>query len=180
MTPEHWQKIKNILAEALEVAPAERDSYLEQSCGNDEAVRREVELLLQSEQDVSTKFLNSTALAEVTASLLPATDNPWIGRRFGVYKTIEQIGAGGMGEVYRAFRDDDQYSKEVALKVVRAGQDFHFIVSRFKNERQILAGLEHPNIARLLDGGATDEGTPYLVMELIDGRPIGEYCTARK
>jgi eukaryotic-like serine/threonine-protein kinase len=180
MTPERWQKIKEVLAGAWEVAPAGRDVYLEQACAGDESVRREVELLLEHEREVSSQFLDETALAEATAAVLPAEENPWIGRRFGAYKTIKQIGAGGMGEVYRAFRADDQYRKEVALKVVRAGHDSDFIVSRFKNERQILASLDHPNIARLLDGGTTEEGIPYLVMELIEGQPIGEYCDGRK
>ncbi len=85
-----------------------------------------------------------------------------------------------MGEVYRAFRADDQYRQEVALKVVRAGQDSGQVIQRFRNERQILATLEHPNIARLLDGGTTEEGVPYLVMELIEGQPIGEYCDSHR
>jgi serine/threonine protein kinase len=180
MNPEHWKKIKDVLAEALEVAPAQRAAYLETSCAGDKAVRREVELLLEYERSVSPQFLEETTFAEATARVLPAENNPWLGRRFGAYKTIEQIGVGGMGEVYRAFRADDQYRKEVALKVVRAGQDSDFIVSRFKNERQILATLDHPNIARLLDGGTTENGTPYLVMELIEGRPISEYCDAHE
>jgi eukaryotic-like serine/threonine-protein kinase len=178
MNPEHWQKIKDVLAEALETAPAQRAAYLERSCTGDEVVRREVELLLEHEGDLSTQFLNEATFAEAVAKVLPPEDHPWLGHRFGAYKTIERIGAGGMGEVYRAFRADDQYRKEVALKVVRAGQDSDFIFSRFKNERQILATLDHPNIARLLDGGTTKNGTPYLVMELIEGRPIGEYCHA--
>jgi serine/threonine protein kinase len=85
-----------------------------------------------------------------------------------------------MGEVYRAYRADDQYRKEVALKVVRAGQDSGLVLRRFKNERQILAGLEHPNIARLLDGGTTDDGLPYFVMELIEGQALNEYCVSNK
>src|ERR1700682_5772226 len=85
-----------------------------------------------------------------------------------------------MGKVYRAFRADDQYRKQVALKVVRGGQDSGFVISRFKNERQILASLDHSNIARLLDGGTTEEGVPYFVMELIEGQPIDEYCDRHK
>src|SRR5262249_36142636 len=86
------------------------------------------------------------------------------------------IGRGGMGEVYRAERDDEHYRQQVAIKIVKRGMDTDFILRRFRNERQILAGLEHPNIARLLDGGATEEGLPYYVMEYIEGRPIDEYC----
>ena len=85
-----------------------------------------------------------------------------------------------MGEVYRAVRADDEYRKEVAIKLVRSGQDSSFVLHRFKNERQILAGLDHPNIARLLDGGTTEQGLPYFVMEFIKGQRIDEYCDARK
>jgi serine/threonine protein kinase len=180
MDPEHWQKIKDVLAGALELAPADRVAYCDRSCAGDDFVRREVELLLDQEHVIRSQFLNEAALAEVTAAFLPAEENRWIGRRFGAYKTIEQIGAGGMGEVYRAVRADDQYTRQVALKLIRAGQDSGFVIARFKNERQILATLDHPNIARLLDGGTTEEGMPYLVMELIEGRPIGEYCDANK
>ncbi len=180
MDPEHWQKIKNVLAGALELASADRVAYLDRACAGDDSVRREVELLLQQEDRVSSQFLNEASLARMSAAALPAEENRWIGRRFGAYKTLEQIGAGGMGEVYRAVRADDQYSKQVALKQIRSGQDSGFVIARFKNERQILATLDHPNIARLLDGGTTEEGMPYLVMELIEGRPIGEYCAANK
>ena len=180
MTPDRWQQVKNVLAEALERPPANRSAYLDQSCEGDEDLRREVELCLEHEREVSPQFLNETALSRVAASALAAGSIPWVGRRIGAYKTIQLVGVGGMGEVYRAFRADDQYRKDVALKVVRAGQDSGVILARFRNERQILASLEHPNIARLLDGGTTDEGTPYLVMELIEGRPIGQYCDDRK
>ena len=102
------------------------------------------------------------------------------GRKLGAYRLAELIGAGGMGEVYRALRADEQYKKEVAIKLVRAGRDSSLFLRRFRNERQILASLDHPNIARLLDGGTTQEGDPYLVMELIEGQPINEYCDQRK
>jgi serine/threonine protein kinase len=181
MTPERWQEIKNVLAQALEFKPVERAAFLDRSCSADASLRREVELLLASDEAVSTEFLNkSPGLAPHTS---PNTDGSsaepadvWMGRRVGPYKIVEQIGAGGMGEVYRAFRADDQYRKEVALKVMRAGQDSEFFVSRFKNERQILANLDHPNIARLLDGGSTEDARPYLVMEYIRGRPLDRYC----
>ncbi len=180
MNPDRWEKIKDVLATALELPAGERGSYLDQSCGGDSLLRGDVERLLHHESEVSSHFLNQTELAETAVALLPADENPWIGRRVGAYEIEEQIGAGGMGEVYRAFRADDQYRKQVALKLIRAGQDSGSVIARFKNERQILAGLEHPNIARLLDGGTTDEGLPYLVMELIEGQAIGEFCEARK
>ena len=175
MTPERWQQIKEILATALETPPAVREEYLNESCAEDAELRQEVELLLERETSLDSRFLGQDVLAEVAADVLPSDENPWIGRRVGAYEIVEQIGAGGMGEVYRAFRADDQFRKHVALKMIRGGQDSALVVKRFRNERQILADLEHPNIARLLDGG-TVCGTPYLVMELIEGRPINKYC----
>jgi serine/threonine protein kinase len=100
----------------------------------------------------------------------------WLGRRIGPYELREEIGEGGMGVVYRAVRADDQYRKEVAIKLLKNGLDSSSTLARFKVERQILASLEHPNIARLFDGGATADGLPYFVMELVNGLPIDEYC----
>ena len=180
MNSERWQKVKDVLAEAIEADPAEREACLERRCAGDPSLRREVEILLEHESAANSRFLNRTALSEVSASLLEAEEGHALGRQFGAYKTIEQIGAGGMGEVYRAYRADDEYRKEVALKVVQGGQNSAFVISRFKNERQILATLEHANIARLLDGGTSEDGTPYLVMELVEGQPITEYCEANR
>lgn len=180
MTPERWEKVKEILATALETPPAERRQFLDKSCAGDDELRREVELLLAGEQQVKSQFLGQTALAEAAAAILPQRESPWIGQRVGAYQIVEQIGEGGMGEVYRAFRADDQYRKEVALKFVRASQDSKFVVARFKHERQVLASLDHPNIARLLDGGTTEHGLPYFVMELIKGEPLNDYCDNHK
>ena len=98
-----------------------------------------------------------------------------VGRSIGPYRIVEEIGAGGMGEVYRAVRADDQYQKQVAIKVVRRGFDTESGLRRFRAERQILASLDHANIARLLDSGSTEDGLPYVVMELVEGQPIDEY-----
>jgi serine/threonine protein kinase/tetratricopeptide (TPR) repeat protein len=97
-------------------------------------------------------------------------------RRIGPYRLVQEIGHGGMGAVYLAVRDDDAFQKRVAVKVLRRGMDTDAIISRFRNERQILAGLDHPNIARLIDGGSTSDGLPYFVMEYVDGAPIDEYA----
>lgn len=176
MTPERWQKIKDVLATALEMSAGEREGYLDRSCGDDLLFRADVERLLDHEPSVNSRFLNETALAETAVAILTPEENLWVGRRVGAYQIAELVGAGGMGEVYRAFRADDQYRKQVALKLIRAGQDSSLVIARFKNERQILASLEHPNIARLIDGGTTEDGLPYLVMELIEGHAIAEYC----
>jgi serine/threonine protein kinase/tetratricopeptide (TPR) repeat protein len=182
MTPELWQQVKDVLERALERAPSERPAFLDQACDGDQGLRREVESLLAADEalpadkKLSPGLLSQPALAVSTAvGLRPETDL-WIGRWVGPYKIVEQIGVGGMGEVYRAVRDDAQYRREVAIKVMRTGQDSGLVVSRFKNERQIVASLDHPNIARLLDGGATENGAPYFVMELIDGEPVDRYC----
>jgi serine/threonine protein kinase len=180
MTPERWQQIKDVLATALDLPAVERAGYLDRSCGGDPLLRGDVEGLLRHQPEMSSRFLNQTEFSETAVALLPAEENPWIGRRVGAYQIAELIGTGGMGEVYRAFRADDQYRKQVALKLIRAGQDSGLVIARFKNERQILAGLEHPNIARLLDGGTTEDGLPYLVMELIEGQPVREYCESHK
>ena len=171
MTPERWQQVKAVLATALEMPPDERSDYLHKDCVGDDSLRETVEQLLANDE-ASQDLLNPAALA----AMLPDEGNFWLGRRVGPYKITQQIGAGGMGEVYRAVRADHQYQKDVALKLVRAGQYAGFVIDRFRKERQILATLDHENIARLLDGGTTDDGTPYFVMELIEGRPLVEYC----
>jgi len=178
MTPERWQQVKAVLATALDMPVAERSNYLDQNCAGDQSLRETVQQLLGNEES-SQDFMTPEALATTTAAVLPDEGKFWLGRRVGPYKITQQIGAGGMGEVYRAVRADSQYEKEVALKVVRAGQYAGFVIDRFRNERQILATLDHENIARLLDGGTTDDGTPYFVMELIEGRPLSEYCEER-
>jgi non-specific serine/threonine protein kinase/serine/threonine-protein kinase len=180
MTPERWQQIKSVLDQALDLAPSERAALLDRACSSDSSLRKEVEVLLASDEEAGAEFLNEIQgldlgpIASYGSSTTPAHN--WIGRRVGPYKIVEQIGVGGMGEVYRAFRADDQYKKQVALKVVRGGQDSAFVVSRFRNERQILASLDHPNIAHLHDGGTTEDGVLYFVMELIEGQPIDQYC----
>lgn len=176
MTPERWQHVKQVLAAVLELPAAERVAYLDRTYATDASLRSDIEPLLASEQRLQSQFLDRSNLAAAAATLVSPDENFWIGRRVGPYQVVEQIGMGGMGEVYRAFRADDQYKKVVALKFVRAGQYSSEVFSRFKNERQILAGLDHSNLAKLLDGGTSDEGMPYFVMELIDGQPITEYC----
>src|SRR5208282_1581297 len=155
MTPERWQQIKGVLASVLESDPSLRSAYLDQVCAGDRSLRDEVEGLLAAEQAADAKLLRPpTTLNEMGD--FPQPTSARIGTRIGAYQILEQIGVGGMGEVYRAFRADDHYQKEVAIKLVRTGHDSRFVFTRFKNERQVLASLDHPNIARLLDGGSTD------------------------
>jgi eukaryotic-like serine/threonine-protein kinase len=178
MTPERWQQIRGVFDEAVAIRTEERAAYLDKACASDAELRHEVESLLSSDDRAGTKFLNTPAVDFSKAALSDAPNR--VGRRIGAYNTLEEIGRGGMGEVYRAGRADGQYEKEVAIKLVRGGYDTASVLERFRHERQILASLDHPNIARLLDGGTTDEGIPYLVMELIEGTPIDQYCDAQK
>ena len=175
MNPERWQHVREILDKAIALPPNERESFLGQSCAGDAELRAEVESLLRSHDQAGSVFLNYPA-ADLKRAI-PEPDRPSrVGRRIGVYQIVEEIGHGGMGEVYRAVRADGQYDKQVAIKLVRVGLDTAFVLERFRYERQILASLDHPNIARLHDGGTTEDGIPYLVMELIEGTPIDQFC----
>ncbi len=178
MTPEEWQRVRPILESALELDPASRASFLDGVCV-DSLVRREVESLIASHEQAGTQALHPGALPslnleEETRFRLPS------GKRIGAYEILEEIAVGGMGAVYRAIRADGQYKQQVALKIVRSELGAEFTATRFKNERQILATLNHANIAKILDGGATADGLPYFVMELVEGQRLDEYCDAHK
>jgi eukaryotic-like serine/threonine-protein kinase len=178
MTPERWQQIREVFDGAVSLRSGERSTYLDTVCKNDSDLRREVESLLCADVQAGTGFLNTPVVNLTRSAPNPAYSR--VGRRIGAYHIIEEIGHGGMGEVYRAGRADGHYEKEVAIKLVRGGYDTAAVLDRFRHERQILASLDHPNIARLLDGGTTDEGVPYLVMELIEGTPIDQYCNIHR
>ncbi len=174
---ERWQRVKQLLDEVIGLNAVDRSSFLERACAGDSELRREVESLLSSHEQAGTAFLKNPVVDLQAAA---KASEPRSGRRIGVYQILEEIGRGGMGEVYRAVRADGQYTKEVAIKVVRGGGDSRPTLERFRNERQILASLDHPNIARLLDGGTDEDGAPYLVMELIEGTRIDTYCDEHK
>ncbi|HEX5462160.1 MAG TPA: protein kinase [Steroidobacteraceae bacterium] len=173
MEPGRWQQVKAALIDAMALSGQPRAAYLESVGAGDPALRAELESLLQAEEHAGSGFLESPAAILLET---PERSSQHAGRRLGPYRLLEEIGAGGMGEVYRAVRVDEEYEREVAIKLVRAGADAQFVGARLRTERQILAGFQHPNIARLFDGGTTEEGIPYLVMELIAGQPIIEYC----
>ena len=179
MTPERWARVKQLFAMALENPADRRSALLALQAGEDGALIAEVESLLRSHEQ-SGPFLNSASAAVRAKAIDHTHRNGHVGERIGAYRIVEMIGAGGMGDVYKAVRDDDQYRAEVAVKLMRADVRNPLAEQRFKNERQILAQLDHRNIARLLDGGTTADGLPYVVMELVMGSAIDQYCEEKK
>jgi eukaryotic-like serine/threonine-protein kinase len=175
MTPEEWSRIKEVLEVVLELEPSARERYLDDACASREVNRVEIEALMRSYEEVGP-FLEEPVDVRSMELVQEPVLLPWAGRRLGPYQIIQKIGEGGMGTVFRATRVDGLYDKEVAIKVIRHGLDTKFFIARFKNESRILAGLEHPNVAGLLDGGLTEEGLPYVVLEHVVGLPIDEYC----
>ena len=176
MTPERWRKIESIFQTVVEKPKPERQQMLTQYCGNDTELRREVEALLSEDDTNDFDDFIQAPIKDVARSLpQPGTDN-YIGKNIGPYHVVKLLGQGGMGAVYLAERADAEFYRQVALKIVRRGMDSNFVLKRFRMERQILATLEHPNIAQLLDGGTTADGLPYFVMEYVQGRPLTEYC----
>jgi eukaryotic-like serine/threonine-protein kinase len=174
---DRWRTIEDLFYRALEVPESERASFIESNSDGDSEIVREVQSLIDSDTAAATGSFAAAAVKKALVSFHAAENAATApGRRVGRYRLIEEIGRGGMGTVYLATRDDDTYLKNVAIKLVRRGMDTDFILARFRRERQILASLEHPNIARLLDGGATDDGLPYLVMEYVKGVSIAEYA----
>ena len=174
MNPDRWQRVKELLNEALERDPEQRSAFLDEHCAEDADLRSEVASLLSSFEDADD-FMESKQPGG-GSGFTPARE-PWADMRIGPYRVVEEIGRGGMGTVYRAARADDAFRQQVAIKIVKRGMDHDFVLRRFRNERQILATLDHPNVARLLDGGATEDGLPYFVMEYVDGgKPINDYC----
>jgi serine/threonine protein kinase len=166
MEADRWGEVKRIANACLTLPPEQRSSSVHCLCGEDADLAAEVESLIRSHAEMG-RFLETPALDADSEEHLT-------GRQIGPYELCEQIAEGGMGTVYRAVRLND-FGKQVAIKLVKRGMDTEYILNRFRQERQILAGLDHPNIAQLLDGGATGDGRPYLVMEYIEGVRITEY-----
>ena len=181
MTQERFGRARDLFFAAVELAPERRGAWLLEQCPNDFELRRDVESLLAAAA-AGHGGLERAVAEELAGALGDSASEPDVlsaGRRVGPYQIVREIGSGGMGRVYLAARADRAYDSQVALKVVKRGMDTDFIVERFRKERQILAGLEHPNIARLFDGGTTADGLPYLVMEYVEGEHLLEYCDAR-
>src|SRR5262245_48967406 len=174
--PGSWKEAKRILGEALDRPAAERTVFIADACRGDEELRRDVESLAQAAEQTG-----SILDAPIEATGLPprAPRDSRAGERIAAWELVRELGEGGMGAVYLARRADDQFRKEVAIKLIRPGMSSEFVLQRFLSERQILASLEHPHIARLIDGGSTPAGEPYFVLEYVEGVPLIEYCDGR-
>jgi len=193
MTPDGWDRAKELFEAALELDPSQRASFLAENC-HEATLKQQVEKLLIDYQAAGSFLDNPAAEIQIeevshlhplseeqlaTAKSAEAED-PMVGRRLGAYKLLRRVGQGGMAAVFLAMRADEEYQKEVAVKLVHPGLDSQEVLSRFRSERQTLAGLDHPNIVKLLDGGSAPEGLPFLVMEYVEGSPIDEYCDQHK
>jgi eukaryotic-like serine/threonine-protein kinase len=185
-SPERWQEIDQVFAAALERSPDEREAFVVEASRGDTELCREVLALLQSGAEAEGMLgesATSFAAPLLTALRSDSGDDERTraaGERLGPYRILEEVGRGGMGAVYLADRADDEFEQRVAIKLVKRGMDTDEVLRRFRYERQILASLEHPNIARLYDGGVSDDGRPYLVMEYIEGRAMTAYCDAHR
>lgn len=174
MHSKNWKKVNQILQSVLEIAPDARKEYLDRA-GLDRSVRREVEALLAFEEAAADSMHLSAV--EFSRDFFDEDDsNLLIGQQIGPYEVVAELGYGGMGAVYLAERADGKFSQRVALKLLKREMNTVELRRRFQQEREILASLEHPNIARLLDAGMTDDRIPYLAMEYVEGVPIDNYC----
>jgi len=185
VTSNRWREVRQLFDTVLDMPAERRGAYLAEHTQGDEELKREVEQLLTSFEE-SESMLTMPAVAGLE-TLIPPTPKTRSGgagmlegQRVGPYRLLKKIASGGMGAVYVAARDDHEFEKKVAIKVVRPGMDTEGILQRFLMERQLLASLDHQNIAGLLDGGTTEDGLPYLVMEFVEGTPIDEYCDQNK
>ncbi len=173
MDSDRWDRVSAVFGEAVEVAVEERQQFLEQACGDDQELLQEVESLLAAHSSAQGEFLEQ--LSPAAAGHLDDTGaKP--PERIGSWRVVGEIGRGGMGVVYEARRDDGQFEQTAAVKLIKRGMDSEQILERFLRERQILARMEHPGIARLLDGGVTSQGRPWFALERVEGAPLTEYC----
>ena len=184
MDPERWKQVDALFQSALRVSPAERTAFLRQKCKGDSVLEDDVQSLLIQHREIDG-FLERPAI-ELAAEQLAASDSEQLrafdaeaGQSIGPYRLIEPLGSGGMGEVWRA-QQSEPIRRIVALKLIKPGMDTRAVVARFDSERQALAMMDHPNIARVFDAGATPAGRPYFVMELVPGVPITDYCDRRR
>jgi non-specific serine/threonine protein kinase/serine/threonine-protein kinase len=183
MTPERWEQIRDVLEKALELAPEQRSAFLDGACSSDPSLRKEVEVLLAQSANVPSEFLQSSAMAEMISAELESVNSAAAlkeGQEFAQrFHLIRKLGEGGMGQVWLA-EQTFPVRRQVALKMIKAGMYDEAVVERFQSERQSLAIMEHPAIAKVFDAGTTSQGQPYFVMEYVPGLPITEYCDRKK
>jgi serine/threonine protein kinase/Tfp pilus assembly protein PilF len=179
LTPERYLEVKEIFQQAVDLPPEQRPGYLDSVCGTDDELRAEVDSLLAAHEFQGTQLVDQ-GLTELVPGRYRPEPAPAAGRRIGAYRTERVLGEGGMGVVYEASRADDQFRQRVAVKLLKGTVHSDAALRRFRQERQILATLDHPHIARLLDGGVTPEGQPYFVLEYVDGQPINKYCEEKR
>jgi serine/threonine-protein kinase len=174
--PERWKQVRDLYLCVVDLGSEAREAHLDEACGEDLELRREVESLI-SQSDDSKNFV--PGVIEHAANGLVGETEPELSEhphQIGRYRVIALLGRGGAGSVYLAEREGSSFQHQVALKILRSGLSDTLMAARFKSERQILADLRHPNIARLIDGGTTDEGVPFLAMEYVDGERIDRWC----
>ena len=180
MEAEQWRRIDRVLDAVLAADRSEWPTRLDSLCGGDPELRAQVEALLR-QHDGARDFLAVPPARAAAALLAERQEEEWRrqeGRRIGAFEIVREVGRGGMARVFLARRADGQFEQDVALKLLRPGLDSDTDHERFRTERQVLASLDHPHIARLFDGGITADGQPYLVLEYVDGRPLHEHCAA--
>ncbi|HRH43592.1 MAG TPA: serine/threonine-protein kinase [Pyrinomonadaceae bacterium] len=186
MSDNNWQKVVEIFERAIDLPMSERENFLLFECRNDAGLRAEVDAMLKADAEADD-FIESPIVENTAISLIkgletaevPNTQN-FIDQKIGVYRLKKEIGRGGMGAVYLAEREDGEFRQKVAIKLIKRGMDSDFIIQRFRHERQILAQMKHPNVAHLFDGGTTEAGLPYFVMEYIEGKTLYNYCDDNK
>ncbi len=177
MNQERLNKVRELFDEASKLGAEQRDLYLNEKCADDAELKKEI-LSLYNSLGTTKDFLEEP-LTIVEQNKSSFTD-PYIGKQIGNYIIDGEAGVGGMGIVYTGKRNDKEFEQKVAIKILKHGITSEYLLKRFQIERQTLANLQHQNIARLLDGGRTVDGLPYLVMEFIDGIPITECCNQKK
>lgn len=181
MTPERWRQVEPIFDRALDLPPEARPAYLDEACARDHVLRNDVESLLSADQDARGVLDRSPdSFLHLSAGALSGDEGLEPDALIGPYRVVRPLGQGGMGTVYLGERADGQFEQTVALKLIRAGHDSAAVHRRFLAERQILARLQHANIARLIDGGLTSSGQPWLAMDYVDGAPLLSWCDARR
>lgn len=173
MRSQNYAKVKEVFSAALELEPRRRKAFLDRNCG-DRATRLEVDSLLQAQKEAGSFLEDLSAIGVVQNSYQNTSSDNFIGKLIDKYRIVKEIGRGGMGIVFLATRET--FHQQVALKIIKRGMDSDAILARFFREREILAGLNHPFIAKLLDGGTTDDGLPFFVLEYVDGVPVDEFC----